>query len=132
MFQNITTNEMMNLHRYKYLHAEDGTFANPFDKGCWPNAIEFFGTECVAPGGVTDAPSTQRLEERTGLLLHSHGHGHGGASAAAALTGAGVPTLCGKLCSGLCQPVHGHSHSHSRCSKKEVRDIEDGKTSSSL
>ena len=38
------------------------------DRGCWPNAVEFFGAECVAPGGVTDAPHTQRLEERTGLL----------------------------------------------------------------
>ncbi|CAL6271991.1 unnamed protein product [Bathycoccus prasinos] len=40
--RNITTNELMNLHRYTYLRATDGTFKNPFDKGVFKNLVSFF------------------------------------------------------------------------------------------
>ena len=40
--RNITTNELMNLHRYAYLRAADGTFKNPFDKGVFKNVVSFF------------------------------------------------------------------------------------------
>lgn len=40
--RNITTNELMNLHRYAYLRASDGTFKNPFDKGVFRNLVSFF------------------------------------------------------------------------------------------
>lgn len=36
----MTTNELANWHRYKYLRAADGTFRNPFDKGCKHNCLE--------------------------------------------------------------------------------------------
>ena len=32
----------MNLHRYTYLRATDGTFKNPFDKGVFKNLVSFF------------------------------------------------------------------------------------------
>lgn len=38
--RNVTTNELANWHRYKYLRASDGTFRNPFDKGCKHNCLE--------------------------------------------------------------------------------------------
>ncbi|KAK9916497.1 hypothetical protein WJX75_003392 [Coccomyxa subellipsoidea] len=38
--RNTTTNEMANWTRYKYLHGDDGSFKNPFDKGCWQNCSE--------------------------------------------------------------------------------------------
>ncbi|KFM25488.1 Protein S-acyltransferase 24 [Auxenochlorella protothecoides] len=38
--KNITTNELANWHRYKYLHAADGEFLNPFDRGWKANCAE--------------------------------------------------------------------------------------------
>ncbi|CAL8466966.1 g6502 [Coccomyxa elongata] len=38
--KNTTTNEMANWTRYKYLHGDDGTFRNPFNRGCWQNCSE--------------------------------------------------------------------------------------------
>ena len=38
--RNTTTNEMANWTRYKYLHGDDGSFKNPFDKGCQQNCSE--------------------------------------------------------------------------------------------
>eukprot|EP00798_Chlamydomonas_sp_ICE-L_P014668 gene14669-20703_t len=40
--RNVTTNELANWHRYKYLHALDGSFHNPFSKGCVANCVEVF------------------------------------------------------------------------------------------
>ena len=40
--RNITTNELMNLHRYTYLRNSDGTFHNPFDRGVFKNFVAFF------------------------------------------------------------------------------------------
>ena len=38
--RNVTTNELANWHRYKYLHAANGEFENPFDRGCMRNCTE--------------------------------------------------------------------------------------------
>jgi ankyrin repeat protein len=38
--RNVTTNELANWHRYKYLHAANGDFHNPFDQGCKANCME--------------------------------------------------------------------------------------------
>lgn len=40
--RNITTNELTNWHRYRYLQTNDGLFSNPFNKGCWRNCYEAF------------------------------------------------------------------------------------------
>lgn len=42
IIHNITTNEKMNQGRYLWLHAPDGSFHNPFDKGFVSNIMEFF------------------------------------------------------------------------------------------
>ncbi len=38
--RNVTTNEMANWHRYGYLHAPDGGFHNPFDRGWRANCAD--------------------------------------------------------------------------------------------
>ena len=58
--RNITTNELMNLHRYAYLRAADGTFKNPFDKGVFKNVVSFF---CVDA-----ARRTREFEEKATTL----------------------------------------------------------------
>ncbi|KDD72068.1 hypothetical protein H632_c3917p0, partial [Helicosporidium sp. ATCC 50920] len=39
IWRNVTTNELANWHRYRYLHGPSGDFQNPFDRGwrlnCW-------------------------------------------------------------------------------------------------
>ena len=40
--KNITSNEMINQHRYAYLNNSNGQFFNPFDRGIKNNIIEFF------------------------------------------------------------------------------------------
>ncbi|KAL6749488.1 ankyrin repeat-containing domain protein [Haematococcus lacustris] len=49
--RNVTTNELANWHRYKYLQTADGSFHNPFSKGIWANCAEAFnpGTTPMAP-----------------------------------------------------------------------------------
>jgi len=37
VFRNLTTNEMTNWYRYKYLRDSNGAFRNPFDRGCLGN-----------------------------------------------------------------------------------------------
>eukprot|EP00735_Rhodelphis_limneticus_P003675 TRINITY_DN15176_c0_g1::TRINITY_DN15176_c0_g1_i1::g.30601::m.30601 TRINITY_DN15176_c0_g1::TRINITY_DN15176_c0_g1_i1::g.30601 ORF type:complete len:566 (-),score=131.36,sp/Q52T38/ZDH22_ARATH/29.62/8e-55,zf-DHHC/PF01529.15/2.8e-37,Ank_2/PF12796.2/4.4e-06,Ank_2/PF12796.2/1.6e-11,Ank_2/PF12796.2/1.5e-13,Ank_4/PF13637.1/9.2e-06,Ank_4/PF13637.1/4.5e-09,Ank_4/PF13637.1/5e-06,Ank_4/PF13637.1/1.5e-13,Ank_4/PF13637.1/0.38,Ank_4/PF13637.1/1.2e+04,Ank_5/PF13857.1/0.0068,Ank_5/PF13857.1/3.1e-06,Ank_5/PF13857. len=44
MCKNLTTNEYSNLTRYTYLHAPDGTYRNPFDKGFMHNCREYLGS----------------------------------------------------------------------------------------
>eukprot|EP00898_Chlorokybus_atmophyticus_P004643 jgi/Chlat1/517/Chrsp103S00991 len=39
--RNLTTNEVANMHRYTYLHGDNGFFRNPWDKGCYRNCKEF-------------------------------------------------------------------------------------------
>ena len=40
VWRNVTTNELANWNRYKYLQAPDGDFENPFDHGCKANCVE--------------------------------------------------------------------------------------------
>jgi hypothetical protein len=49
--RNITTNELANWHRYKYLKDSEGQFSNPFDKGCKTNC-----TEALFPARTPSAP----------------------------------------------------------------------------
>ncbi|KAK2078940.1 hypothetical protein QBZ16_002630 [Prototheca wickerhamii] len=61
--RNVTTNELANWHRYKYLHDAEGEFANPFDKGWRANCAEVWGARPPRPvyvledlgAGVKDA-----------------------------------------------------------------------------
>ncbi|CAL6334651.1 unnamed protein product [Bathycoccus prasinos] len=75
--RNITTNELMNLHRYTYLRATDGTFKNPFDKGVFKNLVSFFCVDAnrrtrefeeKANNNVDFVPYTKReIQERVQL-----------------------------------------------------------------
>lgn len=38
--RNVTTNELANWQRYRYLKAPDGSFTNPFDRGCKKNCAD--------------------------------------------------------------------------------------------
>lgn len=48
VMRNVTTNELSNWHRYRYLHGSLGEFSNPFDNGwksncreiCWPETAQ--------------------------------------------------------------------------------------------
>eukprot|EP00798_Chlamydomonas_sp_ICE-L_P004755 gene4755-34505_t len=55
--RNLTTNELANWYRYKYLQSADGKFQNPFCKGCWGNCQEVFQAE-KAPTAPTFLPAT--------------------------------------------------------------------------
>mmetsp|Transcript_31944 Transcript_31944/g.69755 ORF Transcript_31944/g.69755 Transcript_31944/m.69755 type:complete len:635 (-) Transcript_31944:26-1930(-) len=137
VFANLTTNEMINQHRYRYLHSADGSFRNPYDKGCWPNTVEFFLGVEMKGGSPTEAPLLQKVDSR-GESQHSmhhalasgmvhdrmrgaHGHDHG----CEQLIG-----LCGRLCGGHNHGGHSHggkccNHSHGSGSRAKVHDIEE-------
>ncbi|PRW58247.1 S-acyltransferase 24 [Chlorella sorokiniana] len=38
--RNVTTNELANWHRYKYMHGPEGDFHNPFDRGWRRNCVD--------------------------------------------------------------------------------------------
>lgn len=58
VLRNMTTNEMANWHRYKYLHGSDGDFLNPFDQGWRANCKEV----CL-PGSAPQAPVVLRTHQ---------------------------------------------------------------------
>lgn len=90
--RNVTTNELANWHRYKYLQAPDGSFHNPFSQGCYKNCVE----SCT-PGSVPMAPVF--LPKGTTLVASSGsgtgsaccaGHAQPGGSSSIALNGRSV------------------------------------------
>eukprot|EP00210_Caulerpa_lentillifera_P009450 g9011.t1 len=62
--RNLTTNELTNWYRYKYLHGRDGQFYNPFDKGAMNNCREL----CI-PDLASRAPVALDMERETDSLL---------------------------------------------------------------
>mmetsp|Transcript_16074 Transcript_16074/g.22186 ORF Transcript_16074/g.22186 Transcript_16074/m.22186 type:complete len:613 (-) Transcript_16074:190-2028(-) len=136
VFQNITTNEFINQHRYKYLQAHDGSFFNPYDKGCLPNTVEFFlGPEMVEKLSAIEAPPAQRVEERVSMINHGSSS-HSSYNRYAPPSGRACAFLAaiGVCCQSSSLPrsrghSHSHGHSHKGCCKKEkpeqVKDIED-------
>ncbi|GAB4817761.1 hypothetical protein N2152v2_004807 [Parachlorella kessleri] len=62
--RNMTTNEMANWHRYKYLHDSDGDFHNPFDHGWRANC-----GEVCAPHRAPQAPYVLRRQESETMAL---------------------------------------------------------------
>lgn len=55
--RNVTTNELANWHRYKYLQTANGDFSNPFDKGWRQNCYEV-----CSPSSIPTAPYTVSSE----------------------------------------------------------------------
>ena len=73
----MTTNELANWQRYPYMRGVDGSFHNPFDRGCKRNCSETrFPTKQRAPvvlsEGGDDSMSLLKLEE--GQLVSSCDH----------------------------------------------------------
>ena len=54
--RNVTTNELANWPRYKYLRSADGSFNNPFDRGCKQNCLETMSPQS-APAAPVVLPS---------------------------------------------------------------------------
>lgn len=66
--RNVTTNELANWHRYRYLQDDDGEFINPFDRGLKSNCREVFRPwEAPAPLHIIDG-SPRKCMERDSLL----------------------------------------------------------------
>ena len=74
--RNITTNELANWHRYKYLKDAEGQFKNPFDKGCKTNCTDalFPAQTPPAPFAILhDQPETMSLlKMEQGQLANKH------------------------------------------------------------
>ena len=74
--RNVTTNEQINSHKYKYLQSAGGDFRNPFDRGCQRNLSDF----CLLA-----APPQQDLAADVEAQGAGAGAGSGGG-------GGGLPT----------------------------------------
>ena len=122
--RNITTNEVMNRHKYRYLHSKQ----NPFDRGALANWTEFLGLNDPLPvdvrqyyafefagrseqveannRAIAGGPQQAQKQEQELQQQQQHGHSHGG-----------------KPCHGHGQPEeprpavsnHGHSHGGEPC-----------------
>ena len=58
----MTTNELANWTRYKYLRDQSGSFSNPFDRGCRANCLDAWH-----PALATPAPFV--LQEEAGSKM---------------------------------------------------------------
>ena len=66
--RNVTTNELANWHRYRYLQDEEGEFFNPFDRGWKANCLEVLRPwEAPAAQHILDTNPSKYLE-RDALL----------------------------------------------------------------
>lgn len=73
--RNVTTNELANWHRYRYLKDQEGQFNNPFDKGCKSNCIEAMlpSRTPTAPFVISDQQETMSLlKMEQGQLANKH------------------------------------------------------------
>jgi palmitoyltransferase len=66
--RNVTTNELANWHRYKYLQDVNGRFLNPFNKGIRANCFEAFH-----PTQVPTAPVFLPRDPEALMALGLHG-----------------------------------------------------------
>eukprot|EP00884_Botryococcus_braunii_P011955 jgi/Botrbrau1/20760/Bobra.0461s0002.1 len=69
--RNVTTNELANWPRYKYLRDETGNFRNPFDRGCKQNCMDVCFPALAPPsmpvpprGPVRDCRSPAHADQR--------------------------------------------------------------------
>lgn len=62
--RNVTTNELANWHRYKYMHGTDGDFHNPFDRGWRQNCAD-----TCKPQNAPASPFVLRGEESETMAL---------------------------------------------------------------
>lgn len=71
VLSNITTNEVVNWHKYRYLRGSDGKLSNPFDKGWRQNLWEAFNPDKTlqAPVVLDDIEGTS---EDNGVRFRGH------------------------------------------------------------
>ena len=65
LWRNLTTNEVVNWKRYRYLQNARGGFHNPYDQNAWSNVSEALWPQCRQRGGETGGRE-QRNKGRTG------------------------------------------------------------------
>jgi hypothetical protein len=73
--KNLTTNEVINSHRYVYLYGADGKYRNPFDRGLFLNLVD----RCVSASTAVPSirpllPEEPEAPESCGLLAESLDH----------------------------------------------------------
>jgi len=74
-FKAMTTNEMINAHRYDYLRDDHGKFFNPWDFGWFKNALIFW--QCQKMPAVQIREGAGMGGNAAGMGGHAHGrHGH--------------------------------------------------------
>lgn len=61
--KNLTTNEVMNSHRYQHMRSERGAFRNPFDKGVVRNVME----RCLPAFMTETSASAATRQSRLGI-----------------------------------------------------------------
>mmetsp|Transcript_27858 Transcript_27858/g.49788 ORF Transcript_27858/g.49788 Transcript_27858/m.49788 type:complete len:578 (-) Transcript_27858:67-1800(-) len=74
--RNVTTNELANWHRYKYLIRKDGAFRNPFDRGLLKNCLEVLLPDVNARPSVSMLEDPEDLEAGRLLLAGQSDHRH--------------------------------------------------------
>jgi hypothetical protein len=67
--KNLTTNEIINSHRYQYLRGADGTYRNPFDRGVLTN----FADRCL-PAHYDGHSKSKDDHERVAFLQDVDSH----------------------------------------------------------
>jgi palmitoyltransferase len=67
--RNITTNELVNVHRYHYLRDGNGKFHNPFDKGLVQNLRTFL--EVIDNEAALQRETVMNMREMEGILKGS-------------------------------------------------------------
>ena len=70
--KNVTTNELANWTRYKYLRGSDGTFHNPFDRGLKQNCFDVWHPDSAPLPPVVLDTSTSTMS----LLKMEQGQQH--------------------------------------------------------
>ena len=70
----MTTNELANWTRYRYLRGSDGTFHNPFDRGLRQNCVDclFPDAAPLPPAVLDDSSSTMSLLKMEQGQHHLH------------------------------------------------------------
>ena len=85
---NVTTNEMINWHRYPGWEGQNGAFKNPYDRGMVHNIRQFFKGYPSCPRGAAlnraEIPLLVRQahedlnDAHARFHTHTHTHSHGG------------------------------------------------------
>lgn len=62
--KNLTTNEVMNSHRYQHMRTEQGKFQNPFDRGILKNCMERCLPAYISDSNQSEENNSKKLRKR--------------------------------------------------------------------